>query len=315
MTSATAGGFQGPPSLRPARLRIGIVGAGRVGTVLGAALQRAGHRVVAASAVSAASQQRVAQLLPQVPILPVPQVVRQAELVLLTVPDGELPQLITGLADTDTWRPGHIAVHTSGRWGIGIFEPAARQQVLGLALHPALTFTGTGIDLERLVSCCFGVTSPPPFRAVAEALVVEMGAEPHWVAEADRPLYHAALTHGANHLVTLVTQASELLAATGIANPDRVLAPLLSAALDGALRAGDSALTGPVARGDIGTVAEHLSALNGPQDGLPSDARASYLALARATAVRALRSGRLAASCGPELLRVLADPQAPDKPA
>ncbi len=307
MSAGSTHGHSLAPQQRPARLRVGVVGAGRVGAVLGAALGRAGHQVIAVSAVSAASRARAAALLPDAAILPIPEVVHAAELLLLTVPDDELALLISGLRETGSWRPGQIAVHCSGRFGIDVFAPAQAQQVLGLALHPALTFTGTAVDLDRLPSCSFGVTAPPPFRAVAEALVVEMGAEPHWVAEGDRPLYHAALTHGANHLVTLVAQAAQTLAATGIANPNRVLAPLLSAALDGALRGGDAALTGPVSRADIGTLAHHLAALTGPQE-IPADIRASYVAMARATAARALADGRLAARFGPEIMRTLAEP-------
>ena len=88
-----------------------------------------------------------------------------------------------------------------------------------------------------------------------------MGGEPEWVAEESRPLYHAALAIGANHLVTLVTQSMDLLRASGVQAPDRMLGPLLGAALDNALRSGDSALTGPVARGDAGTVAAHVAEL------------------------------------------------------
>jgi predicted short-subunit dehydrogenase-like oxidoreductase (DUF2520 family) len=109
---------------RPARLRVGVVGTGRVGAVLGAALARAGHRVVAASAVSRQSQDRAAELLPGVPVRPVPDVVRAAELVLLTVPDDELAALVRGLADTGTWQAGQIVVHTSGRHGVAVLGPA-----------------------------------------------------------------------------------------------------------------------------------------------------------------------------------------------
>jgi hypothetical protein len=119
---------------------------------------------------------------------------------------------------------------------------------------------------------------------VAEALVVEVGAEPVWVEEADRPLYHAALAHGANHLVTLIAQSLEALRAAGVERPHRLLGPLVGAALDNSLRAGDAALTGPVARGDVGTVAEHLRQL----ERLSPDIRPTYVALARATAERAL---------------------------
>lgn len=297
-----------PAGERPARLDVGVVGAGRVGAVLGAALTRAGHRVVAASGVSAASLDRAERLLPGVPVVAVPDVVAAAELVLLTVPDDELPALVQGLTDTGAWQAGQIVVHTSGRFGVSVLDPAVPHHVIPLALHPAMTFAGTAVDLERLEGCCFGVTAPEAARPVAEALVLEMGAEPVWVAEADRARYHAALAHGSNHLVTLVAQALQVLRGAGIEAPDRVLAPLLSAALDGALRAGDAATTGPVVRGDAGTVAAHVRELaHESPDVLPT-----YVALARATAVRALASGRLSPQVAESLLDVLARSKEPE---
>jgi predicted short-subunit dehydrogenase-like oxidoreductase (DUF2520 family) len=290
---------------RPARLDVGVVGAGRVGAVLGAALQQAGHRVVAVSAVSDASRARAAELLPGVPVLPVEDVVARAELLLLAVPDDALAGLVAGLSATRAWQAGQIVVHTSGRHGLAVFEPALPQHVLGLALHPAMTFTGTSMDLVRLAECCFGVTAPEPLRPVAEALVLEIGAEPVWIEEEQRALYHAALAHGANHLVTLVAQSMEALAAAGVERPHRLLGPLVHAALDNALRAGDAALTGPVARGDVGTVAEHLRQLKG----VAPDVRPTYVALARATAERALASGRLRPSAAEPLLDILATDQ------
>ncbi len=290
-------------SQRPARLDVGVVGAGRVGAVLGAALARAGHRVVAASAVSAASLERAETLLPGVPILDVASVVSAAELVLLTVPDDALPELVAGLSATGVWAPGQIAVHTSGRYGVGVLDPVREAHVIPLAIHPAMTFSGTAADLSALADCCFGVTTPGPARPVAEALVVEIGGEPVWVEERDRARYHAALSHGANHLVTLVAQAMQVLSGAGVEAPDRVLGPLLFAALDNALRRGDAALTGPVARGDAGTVAAHLRELRTETP----DVLAAYVAMARATAERALASGRLAPTSAEALLDVLSD--------
>ncbi len=270
-------------------LRVGVVGAGRVGAVLGAALAAAGHRVVAVSAVSEASLERAATLLPDVPVHPVEEVVAAADLVLLAVPDDALTDLVAGLATTKVWRSGQIAAHTSGAHGLAPFAPAVDQGVIPLALHPAMTFTGTSLDLARLHEACFGITTPEPLRAVAEALVMEMGGEPVWVPEASRPLYHAALAHGSNHLVTLVAQTREILAEAGVEHGERLLRPLLQASLDNALASGDSALTGPVARGDAGTVATHLQVL----DALAPDIRPAYAAHATATARRALRTGRL----------------------
>ncbi|MFF7648470.1 Rossmann-like and DUF2520 domain-containing protein [Streptomyces sp. NPDC007983] len=291
------------PRDRPARLTVGVVGAGRVGPALAASLRLAGHRPVAASGVSDASVSRAAALLPEVPIVPPAEVLARAELVLLTVPDDALPELVAGLAETGAVRPGQLLVHTSGRYGTGVLEPALRAGALPLALHPVMTFTGTPVDVQRLAGCSFGVTAPEELRLAAEALVIEMGGEPEWVAEESRPLYHAALAIGANHLVTLVAQAMELLRASGVEAPDRMLGPLLGAALDNSLRSGDAALTGPVARGDAGTVAAHVQELrrHAPQ------AVAGYLAMARATADRALAHGMLKPELAENLLGVLSD--------
>ncbi|MDT0446893.1 Rossmann-like and DUF2520 domain-containing protein [Streptomyces johnsoniae] len=288
---------------RPARLRVGVVGAGRVGPALAAALSLAGHRPVAASGVSDASRRRAEALLPGVPLVAPDEVLARADLVLLTVPDDALPGLVAGLAETGAVRPGQLLVHSSGRYGAGVLAPALRAGGLPLALHPAMTFTGTPVDVQRLAGCSFGVTAPAELRLAAEALVIEMGGEPEWIEEGARPLYHAALALGANHLVTLVAQALELLRTAGVSAPDRMLGPLLGAALDNALRSGDAALTGPVARGDAGTVAAHVAELraHAPQ------ALAGYLAMARTTADRALDRGLLKPELAEALLGVLAD--------
>ncbi|SEP82116.1 Rossmann-like and DUF2520 domain-containing protein [Lentzea albida] len=277
---------------RPARLAVGVISAGRVGSVLGAALARTGHVVTGASAVSQASRNRADELLPGVPIADPTEVAARADLVLLAVPDDELEGLVKGLVATGSLRAGQIVVHTSGAQGVKVLEPAAALGALTLALHPVMTFTGRSEDLQRMSSACVGVTAPDGDEvawSVGEALVVEMDAEPVRVPESVRPLYHAALAHGANHLITLVRDAADLLTNAGVANAERLLGPLLSAALDNALRHGDRALTGPVARGDTGTLRKHLDVLaHEAPETLPS-----YRVLARRTAERAERSGLL----------------------
>ena len=234
------------PSSHPAMLRVGVVGAGRVGSALAAALGRAGHEIVAVSAVSDTSVRRVRRNLPGVAIRPPPEVVAAADLVLLTVPDDVLPGLVTGLAATGAALEGRLVAHASGRHGLAVLEPAVRAGALPLALHPVMTFTGRPDDIDRLAGISFGVTAPDSLRLAAEALVVEMGGEPVFIAEERRGLYHAALAGAANHLVTLVVQASDLLREAGVSEPARMLGPLLEAALDNALELGDAALTGPV---------------------------------------------------------------------
>ena len=288
------------PADRPARLAVGVISAGRVGAVLGAALQRAGHRVVGVSAVSRESRRRVEALLPETPVLPPDEVASVADLLVIAVPDDVLPDLVRGLAASGALRTGSMVAHTSGAHGAGVLEPLTRVGALPMALHPVMTFTGTEVDLQRLAGACFGVTAPDALRLAAEALVIEMGAEPVWVEEEARPLYHAALAVGANHLVTLVAQSADMLAQAGVEQPSRMLGPLLGAALDNALRRGDLALTGPVARGDAGTVRAHLATLDTPES------IAAYVAMSRLTAVRALAAGVLSAEGAEALLDVLA---------
>ncbi|MFD1214536.1 Rossmann-like and DUF2520 domain-containing protein [Arthrobacter sp. GCM10027362] len=291
---------------KPGRLGIGVVGAGKVGAVLGAALRAAGHAVVGVSAVSAASRERAENLLPGVPVLPVPEVVERAELVLLAVPDDALPELVSGLAGTGAWQPGQLVVHTSGRHGIGVLAPARAKGAIPLAIHPAMTFTGLSLDLTRLADCAFGVTADRPVLPIAQALVVEMGAEPVVIEERDRALYHAALAHASNHLVTIAAQAAQLLGAAGVEQPGRVLGPLMRASLENALASGEGALTGPVARGDAGTVRVHRDALLGFEvDSGATDIRQAYEELARATATRALARGLLTDGQATAILDIL----------
>ena len=321
MSLGPAGVAPGAPEQRPGRLGVGVVGAGRVGAVLGNALRAAGHPVVGVSAVSQESRERAEALLPGVPVLDVPEVVRRAELVVLAVPDDALADLVRGLAETGAWQMGQIVVHTSGRFGADVLTPARAAGAIPLALHPAMTFTGTSLDLARLIGCPFAVTAPAAVLPIGQALVVEIGGEPTVLAEDARGLYHAALAHGANHLVVLVAQAAQALAAAGVGNPGRMLAPLLEAALDGALRAESTgepggragrgtgavaALTGPVRRGDAGTVVEHLAALDAfaAREGAP-DVPAAYRTLARAADARALAAGLLPADAAARVLDAL----------
>jgi predicted short-subunit dehydrogenase-like oxidoreductase (DUF2520 family) len=287
-----------------ARLSVGVVGTGRVGAVLGAALAQAGHQVVAVSAVSESSVRRAAALLPGVPVVAADAVPRDADLVLLTVPDDALADLVSGLAHTGALRAGQLVAHTSGLHGLAVLEPATRRGALPMALHPVLPFTGTDVDLARLTGASFGVTSPDPLRPIAESLVVEMGGEPVWLPDELRPLWHAALAHGSNHLVTLVASAADLLRQAGVEEPGRVLAPLLGAALDGSLRSGDAVLTGPVSRGDAGTVRAHLDVLAA----VAPEVLPAYVAMARLTADRALAAGRLDPNAAGALLEVLGSP-------
>jgi len=271
-------------------MNIGVIGAGRVGAVLAAALRDAGHHIGSASGASAASRTRLETLLPEARVAGRGAVARDAALLLLTVPDDALPSVVASLVADGAITAGQVVVHTSGRHGVGVLQPAARAGAVVIALHPAMTFTGTDVDLERLSSCVFGVTAPDAAaEEVARGLVADLGATMTLVTEDRRAMYHAALAHGSNHLVTLVTQAMGLLRQAGSQDPSATLRPLLQAALDNALAYGDAALTGPVVRGDRETVDAHLDALADA----PAPTFDTYLAMARVTAGLSVADGRL----------------------
>ena len=293
-------------------LRVGVIGAGRVGAVLAAALRAAGHEIVAAAGESDASRRRAAELLPGVPLDKPTAVARGCDVLLLTVPDDMLDNVATTLSAAGAIRRGQVVVHTSGRHGLAVLTPAIAVGARAIAMHPAMTFTGTDLDLPRLQGCVFGVTAGPGERELAEQLVSDLGGLPMFVPEDKRTLYHAGLAHGANHLVTLVTQAMELLTAAGADDPAGTLRPLLTAALDNALDEGDAALTGPIVRGDVNTVRAHLADItaNAPQT------LASYVAMARASLDRVVTDGRLLPIRAEKMRQVLdAAVEQADRPA
>jgi predicted short-subunit dehydrogenase-like oxidoreductase (DUF2520 family) len=285
--------------------RIGVIGAGRVGAVLAAALRETGCTVAAVAGESAASRTRIETLLPGVAVDKPTAVAKACDLLLLTVPDDSLDNVVRMLTASGAIRPGQLVVHTSGRHGLTVLQPALDLGARGIAMHPAMTFTGTDVDLSRLAGCVFGVTCELTERSTAEHLVSLLLGQVAWLAEDEREIYHAALAHGANHLVTLVAQSMEVLRKAGAIDPAAMLRPLLTAALDNALAYGDAALTGPIVRGDLETVRSHLRSL------LVSSpiALESYVVLARATAHRAVASGQLEPRRAAPMLELLDDAQ------
>jgi predicted short-subunit dehydrogenase-like oxidoreductase (DUF2520 family) len=220
---------------RSGRLGIGIIGAGRVGPVFGAALAGAGHAIVGISAVSQQSRDRAEAMLPEVPILDIPTILERSELVILAVPESELPSLVAGLAATGAWQPGQLVLHTAPGFGTEVLMPAQAQGAIPLAVHPAMSFTGTSIDLLRLRESYCAVTAATVVQPIGMALVVEMGAEPLLVDESDRPAYAEAIAIATGFSTAIVAQATEALAAIGVENAGRILAPLVRSAVENAL--------------------------------------------------------------------------------
>ncbi|MBF4463150.1 MULTISPECIES: DUF2520 domain-containing protein [unclassified Rathayibacter] len=230
------GSSRRPESRRDGRLGVGVVGAGPVGPVLGAALANAGHAVVGVATTSEAGRERADVLLPGVPILAVPDLVERSELVIVAVPGGEIAALVAGLAATGAWQPGQLVLHTAPEHGYGVLAPALAAGVIPLAVHPAMAFSGTSLDLARLAETYFAVSAPGPVLPIAQALVVEMGGEPVTVAESDRAAYAEAVSTATAFSTAIVEQAAGLLAGIGVEKPGFFLSSLVRSSVDDALR-------------------------------------------------------------------------------
>jgi len=227
---------------RDGRLGVGIVGAGRVGPVIGAALAGAGHALVGVTQGS--DPERVEAILPGVPVLDAPEVIRRSELVIVAVPHDQLEGLVTGLAAVGAWQPGQLVLHTDPAFGTGVLAPAAAMGAIPLAVHPAIVFAGTSMDLRQLTTAYAAVTAPGPVLPIAQALAVELGCEPVVVDEADRATYAEAVGAATEFSRSIVRQAAGLLTEAGVPNPGAFLSALVHTTIDHALADAGSAAPG-----------------------------------------------------------------------
>ena len=263
------------------RLGIGIIGMGHVGPVIGSALRAAGHTIVGVSASSERSRERADDMLPGVPILSVEDLVERSEVVILAIPDDAIEGLVQGLAQMGRWQTGQLLIHLSGAHGVGILSAA------------------------RLVGTPCAVTAPPLVLPIAQALVVEMGGEPVEVLEENRALYHVGLAYGSNFLNAIVLQSLEILRVAGIEDPGTFVTPLLSAALDRSLRQGVTAISGPVSRGDAGTIDTHLTVLHALSEPHVANASDTYIHMTGQLIALLQQAGKLPEHIAADLKAVL----------
>jgi predicted short-subunit dehydrogenase-like oxidoreductase (DUF2520 family) len=272
-------------------MSVGVVGPGRVGAVLAAALASAGTRV---TGWSGRESTRPAVAMPPLSRLALADLVAASDVVLLAVRDDQIRVVVEDLAGLKPQRlPSgrrRIAWHVSGRFGVGVLAPLAANGLWSaVAAAPAMTFTGEQADLRRLAGTRWAVTGDDDGLAAVGDLIARLGGVTVPVEEADRTLLHAALSLASNHLGTLQRAAADLLRGIGIADPTAFLRPLAQAALADAWAA-EPRFTGPVSRGDSAAVSEHLRVIRRVEDG--PTARL-YAAVTQATTAQALAAGVL----------------------
>lgn len=284
--------------------RVGLVGPGRLGTLVAHALAASGVRLARVAGGADGARAGLRAAIAGLRDVPVDEVADGVDLVVLAVPDRAVADVVDRLVRADALREGQGVVHLSGALGLAPLRRAALAGAWTAACHPALTAPAGVTDPTRLHGVVWAVTAGPSGRAPAHALVERLGGDPIDLAEADRPGYHAALALASNAVGAAAVTARRLLAVAGVPDPARVLAPLAHASIDAALAGGAPALTGPVVRGDVGTVAAHLAAI-GPD---APELAAAYRALMRAV-LSTVRPG-LDPDLAAGLAAALADPEA-----
>ena len=252
---------------------VALIGPGRAGTTIALGLLDRGWTVVGVGgrAPDAPSTTTAAACLGSRPAL-VSEVARGAALVLVATPDRAIEQVL--LTAEPAIEPGALVVHIAGSRGLDVFAPLLERRT-GLrvgAMHPLQSFPSATVGLERLVGAWAAVAGDPAVADIARSL----GLRPFELADADRGRYHAAAVVASNHLVALLGQVERLAATCSV--PFEAFAPLVHASVQNAFALGPAdALTGPVARGDLATVEQHLRDLD------PGE-RDAYRTLAREAA-------------------------------
>ena len=268
---------------------LAVVGAGRVGTSLAVLWRRAGHRVVAVAG-GAATPERAARFLPDVPVLDAIGAAKAAEIVVIATPDAAIGSVCEEMAAAGALDAANAVVHASGATGLDALGPAAAAGATTLSVHPLQTCPTVEAGVERIPGSTFAVTAhDDKAYALGERLARDAGGHPVRIEDSRKPLYHAAAVFASNYLVTVTALAEELGLVAGIDDPIAALAPLQEATLANIGRVGpDEALTGPAVRGDAITLQRNLEAL----ERYAPEAVRPYVVLADLALWLAERSGR-----------------------
>ena len=271
-------------------MEVSVVGAGSAGTALAVLLDRAGHRIVAASG-GPSSRERLGRFLPDVPFADPAAAASAGEIVVLGTPDDAIARVCGELADAGAVGDGHVVAHLSGAVGLDALWSAEARGARPLCLHPLQTFADVASAIERIPGASFAVTARDAATlAVGTQLARDVGGRPFALDEDGKALYHASAVLASNFVVVLASLAAEAFERLGIDDAVDRLLPLARAALDNVEALGpERALTGPAARGDAGTVLANLEALASAEP----EAVDAYVALSHLAVELARRAGRL----------------------
>jgi predicted short-subunit dehydrogenase-like oxidoreductase (DUF2520 family) len=242
-------------------LSIGFIGSGSTATAISNGLNNAGYSVVAVASRSEKSAKRLAERLPGCDALTgYSELLEICDVVFLTVPDDAIASVASALP----WRHGQAVVHCSGSLTLEVLIAPEKQGAIVGGLHPLQTFLdvdGRGINLR---GCTFLIDGHGRILNWLETVVNNMGGYPIQLTPENRPLYHASAVLSSGYVTTLLDCASVLWQVMGFSREDalRALLPLTDQTLRN-LEFHGSVLgaTGPIVRGDIGTIRQHLDAL------------------------------------------------------
>jgi predicted short-subunit dehydrogenase-like oxidoreductase (DUF2520 family) len=218
-------------------VKIGVIGDEPAGPVLAKAWANAGHEPIGVFVETPRAIDRIEAILPDVPIAPMAAVVESAELILMAVPNEDIELTVAGLADLGLFGPRKIVVHLSPHRGYGILADAAQQGAIPIAMHPLMHFTGTSMDLSVMKGATFVTTTPDTYSAIAQALVIELGAEPFPITEYQRDAYAEAFEVAKDFSSLVVQQAMGILAESEVSDPAKLIGPVVRSAVDDALAA------------------------------------------------------------------------------
>jgi len=270
-------------------LKAGFIGAGTTGTALAVRFSQKECPVVAVASRTLTSAQKLASLVPNCQICHTAQEVADAaELVFITTPDDVIAQ-VCGEVE---WHEGQSVVHCSGAHSVDILEPARELGAAVGSFHPLQTFADVDQAIENLPGSTFSLEAEEPLLSTLKELTLILNS--NWVElkPGDKVLYHAAAVFACNYLVTLVKLALDLWRDFGVSSKEatRALLPLLNGTINNIENIGlPDCLTGPVARGDSGTIERHLSALEAKSPSLLT----TYKELGLQTIPIALAKGKI----------------------